>query len=158
MTQIDDSGHVLPEPPTGEITVQQLDALIAELRAQRTKVEEMSALLAPESIKVSRLQSQIAAALKSLGRDKYTTEQDGTFSFVRSWRFNLPPEGQERDSFIDWLRENGIDKKYLTVNSNSYNSLMNQEREKAIREGRLLSIPGVPQPTAFETVRLTKGK
>jgi hypothetical protein len=68
----------------------------------------------------------------------------------------LPEEGENREAFFQWLKEKQIDKRYLTINSASYNSLMNQEREKALREGQLLSIPGVPQPTAFETVGFRK--
>jgi hypothetical protein len=66
MTEIDDSGHVVPE-----ITAAQLDQLIADLRAQRTKVDEMKALMTPENIKLQKIEGQIAAALKSLGRDNY---------------------------------------------------------------------------------------
>ena len=60
--------------------------------------------------------------------------------------------------FIQWLKDQGIAERYLTVNSTSYNSLLNQERETALREGRLLDIPGVPEPQMFESIGFRKGK
>lgn len=139
------------------VTVEQLDQWVKELREQREKCDVMASELSEQNMKKARLEAQIAVALKELGRDNYQTPE-GTFYFMRKWRFNLPPEGVMKTLFIQWLKDRGIAERYLTVNSTSYNSLLNQEREAALREGRLLDVPGVPAPQMFETVGFRKGK
>ncbi len=139
------------EEQKAKITLEELDAWVAELGAQYDKCEKMQKELSEENKKAAILEGKIAQALKETGRDKYQTPK-GTFYFRRAWRFNLPEKGEPKKLFIQWLRDKGIADEYLTVNSNSYNSLLNQEREAAIRDGRFLDVPGVPEPKLYETI------
>ena len=73
---------------------------------------------------------------------------------------SLPSEDVDKAALFKHLEERGISMKYLTVNSNSLNSLYmaDWEAAKIAGEGMDFKMPGVSEPTLFEDLRITKSK
>lgn len=148
----DQSAQSAPTPP---VTVQDLDNLVAELRAAREEKDRISALLTEQNKVVVNLEAKAAAFLKELGRDNFASPH-GTVYMRRTWSWTLPKADEDKLAFRAWLRERGIEDQYLTVHSASFNSLCNAEREAAEKNGEFASIPGVQDPKMFESVNFRR--
>lgn len=145
----------MSETNKNEVTVKQFHAVLAEIKTEKAKAEQMKKDLTAQNVKVQRLLSTAAGYMKELGLDNFKGP-DGLVYVRRVWSWKLPEDGEPFKAFRSWLAERGIEDEYLTVHSGKFNTLVKEEKEAAEKEGRLLSIPGVGDPTLFETVVFNK--
>lgn len=139
-----------------QVTVEQLDALIAEFKRLDDWIEEEEFKVKQVRADKEALGAKIMGILKTLDRKSYKCDA-GTFSRVESMRVNIPTEPEDKQALFQWLQEKGIYDQYATVNSNSLNSLYMQEFE-AVKAGgdpeAILDfrIPGVGEPKLHERI------
>jgi hypothetical protein len=143
------------DQPQGPVSVRELDDLCRQIKEKREFCANMKAELAIHHTDLAQLEGKAAGYLEELKRDSYKSPH-GTLTKVEKWRFNLPKSDEDKIAFRQWLRNRGIEDKYLTVPSEAYNSLCNEERVIALKQGEILSIPGVPIPSCFISTRFTK--
>jgi hypothetical protein len=131
--------------------------MVEELFAQRRKIEEMDLKLSSENKILAQMEAAVVMALKELGRKNYQSPH-GTVGITNKWRVNLPQTDADKAKLFDWMRERGIYERYVTVNSNSLNSLFLEEWDAAKKrgEGMEFRLPGVPEPKLFERLTVTK--
>ena len=141
------------------ISVNEFDAIIAEIFERKAEIEDDKEKLTEKQNKLDQLKAKIVLALKETDRDSFKSPY-GTVTISERWRVSLPSEDVDKAALFKHLEERGISMKYLTVNSNSLNSLYmaDWEAAKIAGEGMDFKMPGVSEPTLFEDLRITKSK
>lgn len=144
---------------TGEISLAAMDAAIV---AMKTKREEYSA-----AKKISdglheeqrQLEAIVVSMLEQAGKTVYVCEGIGRVKVSYEMSVQTPKTPEEKLAFFAWLTANmgqEVSDAYLTVNSQSLNSLYNELSEEWARRGEVLSIDGLGQPIARTKLSLTK--
>src|ERR1035437_5094541 len=142
-----------------EVTVKDLDALIAMLKAKMDEAEVQSEITKSLNKEIMRLEGQIVGHLKDLGRESYDSEF-GKCKIVQKWRVNMPKDDEAKTLLFAHLREREIFDHCATVNSNSLNALFMRDWEAAKErgEGVTFSMPGIDAPKLFEAFDLKPKK
>ncbi len=142
-----------------QVTVQDLDALVEVLFQLKKKIEESEEATTKLNKEKATLEMKIAGYLRDLGRDNFRAP-DGTVSLREVWRVSLPKTDEAKAALFGWMREKGIYDQYATVNANSLNSLFLAEWDAAKKQGEGIgfTLPGLAQPTLFETLSTLKAK
>ena len=139
----------------GEVSVERFNNLLSDIKQLKETIGSTKTILSGLNADLNDLQNKAMGHLKELGQKSFKSPY-GTIGITNIWSWKLPGSQEDFKAFKEWLHEKGIADQYLTVHSAKYNSLINEEKEIADKEGRILMIPGVPQPTLFETVKFTR--
>lgn len=141
-----------------KITVEDLDALVAELFKQRAICDSMSAQWTEENKKLAAMQAKVTTYLKELGRKEYKTPEGG-LSIVQKWQVTLPKGEENRTKFFNYLKEQGVFDSLISVNSNTLQSYYKTEFENAKAQGNFeFELPGLGPATLHETITMRKAK
>jgi hypothetical protein len=144
---------------TPSVTVADLDSLIEKLAEQEKKSEEHSLAGKDINKELMRLEGQVVAHLKELGREDYLSPL-GKVSIKQKWRVNMPADDHAKRLLFEHLRQREIFDKFATVNSNSLNSLFMKDWEAAKErgEGMEFTMPGIEAPKLFEALDFKQKK
>lgn len=148
------------EEQKASVTVADFDKLVEEMKLAYAEQDEKKAVLTEINKKVQGLEAKCVSYLKELKRDNFQTPW-GTPYIIQNWKVKLPENDMEKGKLFAWLEETGGEQmkmKYLTVNSNSLNSLYKTMREEAVAKGEMFSIPGVAPPSLYESLGWRKAK
>ncbi len=133
------------------VSVQDLDLLVEKIHAQRCAIDGQKAAMTELNKQLQAMEEKAVGFLKELGRKNYQTPY-GTITIHHAWRVKLPSSDEAKAALIAHLRERGLDKKYLTVNSNSLNSLFLADWD-AVERDPTFTMPGLEPPTLYEDLR-----
>ncbi len=141
------------QEPRTPVTVQELDALIAEIAAKREVVDEKKTELSTLNKELESLEFKAVNYLKELGRKSYKTE-DGMITRVEKWRVNIPTTPEAKNAMFEYFKARELFDKYATVNSNSLNSYYMEEWDAAKQrgEGMDFNIPGIEPAKLTEII------
>lgn len=141
------------------ISLSEMDAVIKELK---TAKEEYS-LKKKESDNaysiVKGLEAKIILMLEKSEKTVYIAEGVARVKVSHEMSVQTPKTPEAKLAFFKWIEDNmGEDVKnaYLTVNSQSLNSLYNQLSEEYASRGEILMIDGLEEPVARTSLSVTK--
>lgn len=139
------------------VTVADLDALTDEIFKKRVEIDAHAEVGKALNKDLVALKEKMVVFLKELNRDNYKTPH-GTVSILQRWRVGLPQTLEDKKALFGWLQEKGIFDEYVSVNSQSLNSLYMGEWDEAKKrgEGMTFKIPGVGDPKLFEDLGMRK--
>ena len=140
---------------TNEITVNDLEGLIAQCFEQRAKYDELKDKASEEHEKLEQLQAKIITTLESLEMDSYKSKS-GNFSYRYEESFQTPKDLESKKAFFDYLKEKGVYDTMISVNSKTLNAFAKEEIKVAEARGELdFQIPGLVKsaPVARATMR-----
>ena len=139
-----------------KVTVNELEELCSAIRDSRAECDRIKAESKNANEKLDGLEKKLMGCLTALGKDSYKSDV-GNFSINHRTSVRVP-QGDDRVVFFEWLKEKGYYDSYVTVNSQSLNSLYRQEFDRAKEEGSLdsFSIPGIGEPTINEILSFRK--
>lgn len=134
-----------------------LNSLVAELFRLRAMKSELTEKEKELNGQIKELSVRLIAILKENNMKSHKAP-DGGIGIKRVYSVKVPSNDDEKQKLFDWLTEKNMFLKYASVHSRSLQKLYNDELDEAVRRGELdFSIPGVGQPTMFETINVTKG-
>ncbi len=141
------------------ISIPEFDQIVEAVLAKRSEIEEIQNKLKEETAVLEKMNLKVLAYLKQLNRDSYKTPK-GSVGIQRRTSVTMPKDPEAREKFFSYLKQTNQYNELITVNSQTLNAWYKAEREQAEREQRALGfeIPGLGQPSTFETIRVTKGK
>lgn len=131
-----------------KVTVKELDAILEKLKALSVKKEEIAESLSEVNKEIQRLEGQCDKWLEELGRKDYAS-QDGKVERKETLSVRMPENPLEKEKFWKYLEEQGLFKKYATVQSNSLNKIFKEALKEAEEKGEdpmLFNLPGLPPP------------
>jgi hypothetical protein len=143
------------DTPKDAITVKQLDELCEVVSKQRGVVDEMKGKLKEQQEVLDGLELKLLAALTDSGKNSWKVG-DALFTKVTRFSVQTPKEMPDKLAFFDYLKQRGVFEELVNIHSNTLNSFYKQEQENASKEGRILSIPGIKEPTSSETLSVRR--
>ena len=157
--EVDNEWYNDAEKDLSQVTVEEFEQLCAALFDQRQVVEEKKEALSVEQAKKTALEAKVQAYLVAMDRKNYKSKL-GTVSIVREESWALPKTDADRAAFFTFLKDEGTFDSLISVHSKTFNSYVKEKYKLAQEEGRSVEfkIPGVGEPSVYESVRVTKGK
>ena len=137
-----------------QITVNEMDNLIEKLRDAKDehKIKSDAAKIAKAAY--DTLQLKLLAALEELDKDTYIAKS-GRITRVIKMAVRVPKTLDEKRAFFNWLRQNRGDEvadSYMSVNSQSLNTLYNEMVDEYAGRGEILTMEGIEPPTIRESL------
>jgi len=141
-----------------EITVAEMDALIQKMVQKREEIRLHKEIGSKLNAELEAMEYQAALFLKESERESYRSPF-GTVYTINRWSVQTPKSDEDKIAFFNYLKERGLDLKYMSVNSNALNSFYNAEMEAAKEQGTIMDfrIPGISEPTLTISTGLRKG-
>lgn len=142
-----------------DMTLTEFDELIGESFKVKQEIEDFEkTVLDPLKDRLKTIDNKILAHLEKADLSSFKSKY-GTV--IRSKKFSVqtPKTTDQKAAFFQWLKDKGDEVywQYVTVNSQSLNSLYKEEMDIAKEEGNIdFVIPGILEPTYYE--QLSKRK
>jgi hypothetical protein len=141
-----------------KITLEDFKKTCTELFAQRTKVDEMTALLKVEADKLDDLKSKVLVCLEQHEMEKYHVEGFGLIFTSERFTVPTPKSVEAKKEFGKYLQKKGIFWELMSVNSQTLNSFYKTEMEAAIAKGDVdFKVPGIGEPSHMRVLNVRKG-
>lgn len=147
----------LEEKPMEEVTVQELEELCDSAFKRDQAIDALMEQVNEQTEAKNAILERVRKYIVHFGKDKYESAV-GTIELRSRLSFKTPKSLDEKRDFFEWLTDKGVFYEYASVNSNSLNSLCKQEVEIAKEEGRECKIPGIGDPSEFQTIHLRRKK
>lgn len=148
-----------PSVVPDDTTLQQMDELGQHLAALMRVKEEAQAVLDDASGKVEEQKKKLLAYLKHFNREKFEIPGVGTFYVRQQFSVKTPKSPEDRDAFFNYLKAKGAFDDMITVNHATLNAYYNAELDAAQQTGiENFKIPGLGDPTLYETINMRKAK
>lgn len=141
------------------VSIEEFDRFLKDLFSQREKLDQIKDNLKSEQETLTKMEAKTLTYLKLLGRENYKSPL-GSVGVMKRLSVTLPKTPEEKQAFFEYLKSKNLFDNMISVNSQTLNSWYKQEYEVAAEEKRLsdFKIPGIKEPTVFETIRVTKGR
>lgn len=140
------------------LSLDQMDALIKQMRDKREEYEEQKKLATDKYKEYQELEHKVILALENSGKKSYKVDGLGTFSLVYKQVITTPKTVEDKRKFFDYVKEKYGDD-YLdslrSVNHQTLNSFYNEEAKNA-EDPSMFGIPGLDQPTIKTEARFRK--
>lgn len=138
------------EPPT-DATMKELESLSADA----FKYDQLSDDLELQAKEARSKRDLVSAKIKSIldyfGKPKYESNY-GTIEIRTKTSWKTPKTPEQKKALFEYFQSKGILWEYATVNANSLNAFCNQEMDVAKEENRECQIPGLENPTEYQTI------
>lgn len=111
----------------------------------RNDIKELELKAKPLQEELDKLEREIVAELEER---KLTSFDSRSGKLIKTVRTSVKiPQGDEKQAFFEYLKSTGHFEALATVNSQSLNKWYKEEMELAIKEKKMLVIPGLGMPT-----------
>lgn len=134
-----------------EATVGELETLSADAFRYDKLSDDFDEKAKEARIKRDEVAARIKQVLTHFGKTKYDSNY-GTIEIRTKNSFKTPKTPEQKKAFFEYLQSKGIFWEYVSVNANSLNSFCGQEYEAAKEEGKECAIPGIENPTEYQTI------
>lgn len=129
--------------------------LVTKMFLYRKKIEMVEETLKELNGDLTKIKEEIKECLTAADLDQFDVPEVGKVYIKNIYNWKLP-QGEARQAFFDYLKQNNQED-MLTVNHNTFNSFCKKKLEEAQERGEIsLDIPGVEEPTLFQTVSMRK--
>lgn len=142
-----------------EISLAEMDSAITEIRAYEALYKEAKEVSDERYEKLNAAKQRVIEMLEAAGKTVYIAEGLGRVRLTYEMSVQTPKTPEEKKAFFAWVaKEMGQDvaDAYLSVNSQSLNSLYNDLNDQYARRGEVLQIDGLGAPIARTKLSLTK--
>lgn len=141
----------LSEDRPANATVEELEALSADAFRYDKLSDELECGAKEARVRRDEAAQKIKQILEHFGKKKYDSNA-GSIEIHTKSSWKTPKTAEQKKEFFEFLKSKNIFWEYVSVNANSLNSLANQELEIAKEEGRECKIPGLEEPTEYQTI------
>lgn len=138
------------------ITVEELESYIQDMKIAQEDHARAKKLASEYNSFLEEKKRIVLTALDELGKTSYKSDV-GTVSKKTRWSWKVPKEETARKKYRDFLETRGEFDSMWSIHSASMNSHCKALLEDAQTKGDIdFSIPGIEEPSASETISLTK--
>jgi hypothetical protein len=143
------------EVQADQITLKQLDDLIAQLKQAREEYDEKKKLATEANNKCEALENTLMDILEKLGKTSYTAEGVAKVTRVSKLVFRVPANGEQKKDLFKYISSKYGEDALLglsTINHQTLNSWANRE----LAEANVGQIPGLEAPTSVDYLQVRK--
>lgn len=147
------------EENTSQISLGEMDALVASLKAAQEEYKAASKAAEEKNAAFSELKEKLIDILKKQGKSTYIAEGVARITVVEKMSVKTPKSPEEKKAFFAWLAKHKgqeVADAYLSVNSNSLNSLYNELTEEFAARGEVLMVDGLEDPISLTSLSIVK--
>lgn len=133
-----------------EISLDQMDKLIASYKAARVAYEEADRVKSEKYKVYDEEEKKVIAALKSSNRKNYSVDGLGLAYIITKWVVPTPKSLEQKRGVFGWIRSkygSDVADQYMSFNHQSLQSFYNKEKEIALQSKEEFAIPGLELPT-----------
>lgn len=142
------------------VTTQMLDQIVITMHAAREMYETAKAESTRLYNEYAELEGKVIEALHQAGKTKYVVEGLGTVSLISKFVVPTPKTIEQKKAFFDYLRNTHGETVFwdkVGVNHMTLQTIYNSDMNEALEGGNAaFKIPGLDDPTAMQSLRLTK--
>lgn len=141
------------------ISVQEMEKNIEHLYALKQRYEEIKSDASAAHKDFKKQEERVIALLEQVNKKSFKV--DGLVNVTRVEKLSVPTPKtvDERKAFFNWLKEyygEDVMYSYMSVHSQSLNTLYNQVMEEANNKQIKISIDGVAMPTSRTILSIRK--
>lgn len=133
-----------------KVTIEAFDKFVDEYLSECEKADSIDAVLTEQNKKVAAMQGKLMEYLDVMGKKKHVTAR-GTISKIETSTYK-PPEGENRETMLQYLRDNGKYDNVMAFNAAKFSSWYKTELEA----NSSFKFEGVEQKTN-KYIRFNKG-
>lgn len=138
------------------ITVEAFEGMVEELKRESEAHARLKKLTSEQNSKVEECKLKVMTALDEMGKTSYKSDVGMVSKKVR-WSWKVPKEEGARNAYRKFLEDSGDFDGMWSIHSASMNAHCKALLEDAKERGDIdFSIPGLDEPSAHETISLTK--
>lgn len=144
-----------------ELSVEELDTLVANLKAQRDECKRLEALKTDAEKLKAKIEGMILEFLRASGKSKYFVDGIGTVYQIEKLVFPTPKTVEQKEALFEYIRSKyGEDalSGYLSINHNTLNSFANSEMKEELKKDPGFKIPGLEEPTMRTSLGMRKDR
>lgn len=130
--------------------VKEFNEFIEKMYELKAKKDELSEETKKVSAELELAKKKALEYLEQAEMTKYAHPK-GTVFVQNKFSAKVPKDEESKKQLFKWLKEKGISMQYLTVNSNSLNSLYKAELEA---NGPDFKMPGVEEPQLYQQLAM----
>lgn len=141
------------QAPADQMTLQQLDQLVKELKEARADYDEKAKAKTEANAKCEALENKLMDILQELGRTSYDAEGVAKITRVSKLVYRVPGSLDAKRQLYNYIQSRyGVETltSMLSINHNTLNSWANKERED------VGIIPGLETPTSVDYLQMRK--
>lgn len=147
------------EQPKADISLEDMDNAAKALRDAKEVYTSRKAASDEAYHIMKEAEGKLVSLMDAAGKTTYIAEGVGRATVKKSLSVKTPKSPEQKQAFFNWIREHmGEDSyyAYMSVNSNSLNSLYRSKVEEFGARGEILEIDGLDQPTESTRLSFTK--
>lgn len=136
-----------------------MDDAIKNIRALEALYKAAKEISDMHYEQLNSAKAKVIEMLEQAGKTVYVAEGVGRVKVSYEMSVQTPKTPEEKTAFFKWLASNmgqDVADAYLSVNSQSLNSLYNELTEQYARRGEVLTIDGIGAPISRTKLSLTK--
>jgi len=136
-----------------QLTLAQLDKLLAELKQVRDEYDEKKAAATEAYKKCEALENTVIDTLTALNRKSYEAEGVCKVTKVSKLVYRVPSNPEQKKKLFDYIKARYGDDTLLGmvgINHQTLNSWANKERDDVV------FIPGLEDPTSVDSLQVRK--
>jgi len=144
----------------GSVDVTALDNLVKEMKAAEAEYDEAKKVSTEKLRKYEEIEKKVIDTLVACGKSKWFVDGMGTAYLINKYVVKTPKTNEEKKALFDYINNKyGSDTLIakLSINHNTLNSFVNEERDLLAKEGKLAKIPGIEDPTHETYLGFRKG-
>jgi hypothetical protein len=145
------------ELPKREVSVNELDALVKQLKESRQQYDLAKAISSEKYSICEELEKKLIDLLNESGKSVYEVEGCARVTVVSKTQVTTPKTIEAKEALFNWIENHmGKDARlaYQTINYQSLNSLYNKELERALESGEEINIPGLDLPMVVKSLQV----
>lgn len=139
-----------------DVTVFELNAICQKAFELREIIDDIKENLKEAQENYDSVENELLDMLDALGLKSFKSPL-GSVETRRRESVKIP-QGPAKDEFFNYLKERGQFDALITVNSQTLNSWYKEESAEAIKNQKMLVIPGLEAPTMMMSLALKKNK
>jgi len=147
------------ELPVAHTTLADMDHTIKLMKESQEEYRKLDKVAKEAYAKFQHLEQTVVRLLEESGKQIYIAEGVAKVKVNYVMSVHTPKTIDEKKAFFQWLRDNcgeEVHDSYMTINSQSLNSLYNDLTEQYAQRGEVLMIDGLSEPTARTKLSITK--
>lgn len=141
------------------ISLHSMDKAVKSIRDLRDTYAKAKKLSDEAYEHVKRAEAELILMMEKSERSVYIVEGVGRVRISHEMSVQTPKTLDEKKAFFEWLAKNkgqDVADAYMSINSQSLNSLYNELQEEAASRGEILQVDGLGEPIARTKLSLTK--
>jgi hypothetical protein len=141
-----------------EVTTRELDELSAELRDAVDRDREIEALSKDSKMVLATLKESMMTLLEKAGKTQYKAEGVGLCVIKKKMSVTTPKDADSKKEFFNWIKEKFGEIgfwSYVSINSQTLNSLYNEQLEQA-EDPSTFVVAGLAPAVEYKQLSFTK--